>query len=73
MTEAHTAHGLEFEPAHENPDGRQIARIEIQDSDDARESNLPPIDRGKAAWRLLWCAFVFEALLWGMLPSSAGC
>jgi hypothetical protein len=26
---------------------------------------LPPADGGKAAWRLLLAAFVFEALLWG--------
>lgn len=32
---------------------------------------LPPIDGGFAAWRLLWAAFVFEALLWGF-PLSFG-
>jgi len=26
---------------------------------------LPPVDGGKAAWRMLCTAFVFEALLWG--------
>lgn len=26
---------------------------------------LKPADGGLAAWRMLWAAFVFEALLWG--------
>lgn len=38
-------------------------------SDQTRD--LPPIDGGRAAWRLLWAAFVFEALLWGF-PLSFG-
>ncbi len=29
--------------------------------------SLPPADGGRAAWRLLLAAFVFEALLWGPL------
>lgn len=29
------------------------------------ENDLAPTDRGPAAWKLLWTAFVFEALLWG--------
>lgn len=33
--------------------------------------SLPPYDGGKAAWRLLLAAFVFEALLWGF-PLSFG-
>lgn len=33
--------------------------------------SLPPVDGGKAAWRLLCAAFVFEALLWGF-PLSFG-
>lgn len=35
------------------------------------EQSLPPHDGGKAAWRLLLAAFVFEALLWGF-PLSFG-
>lgn len=27
--------------------------------------DLPPIDRGRAAWRMLFSAFIFESLLWG--------
>ena len=30
---------------------------------------LPPIDGGAAAWKALFGAFVFEALLWGMVRS----
>ncbi|KAK3058804.1 hypothetical protein LTR09_000369 [Extremus antarcticus] len=33
--------------------------------------SLPPADGGRAAWRLLLAAFVFEALLWGF-PLSFG-
>lgn len=33
--------------------------------------NLPPVDGGRPAWRLLLAAFVFEALLWGF-PLSFG-
>ncbi|KIW13339.1 hypothetical protein PV08_08527 [Exophiala spinifera] len=33
--------------------------------------DLPPIDRGRAAWRMLFSAFIFEALLWGF-PLSFG-
>jgi hypothetical protein len=38
---------------------------------EAHENNvqsLPPPDGGRAAWRLLIAAFVFEACLWGTLP-----
>ena len=38
---------------------------------EGHESTLPPADRGIAAWRMLWAAFVFEALLWGF-PLSFG-
>lgn len=34
-------------------------------------STSPPIDGGRAAWRLLLAAFIFEALLWGF-PLSFG-
>ena len=33
------------------------------------EQSLPRCDGGWAAWRLLMAAFVFEALLWGVLNS----
>ncbi|KIW44200.1 uncharacterized protein PV06_05228 [Exophiala oligosperma] len=33
--------------------------------------DLPPIDRGRAAWRMLFSAFIFESLLWGF-PLSFG-
>ena len=34
------------------------------------QRELPPADRGVAAWRLLGAAFVFEALLWGISAPS---
>jgi hypothetical protein len=34
--------------------------------------SLPPYDGGKAAWRLLLAAFVFEALLWGIAVFACG-
>lgn len=33
--------------------------------------DLPPIDRGSAAWRMLFSAFIFESLLWGESKSLA--
>lgn len=30
-----------------------------------QDSSLSPVDGGHAAWKLLFAAFVFEALLWG--------
>ena len=44
-----------------------IARTNATD----RVTALHPIDGGPAAWKLLWAAFVFEALLWGF-PLSFG-
>ena len=41
------------------------------DEDPQDSQSLPPYDGGKAAWRLLLAAFVFEALLWGF-PLSFG-
>lgn len=32
----------------------------------SRSLNLKPADGGIAAWRVLFAAFVFEALLWGL-------
>lgn len=48
-------------------DTNGIAPSDLQ-PDDRPETNatsLPPVDGGRAAWRLLLAAFVFEALLWG--------
>lgn len=52
--------------------GREQALPDQQTAEDAAEAHsLPPYDGGKAAWRLLIAAFVFEALLWGF-PLSFG-
>ncbi|PIA91005.1 Monocarboxylate transporter 4 [Cercospora beticola] len=49
-----------------------ISQDRTQDDEShANAQSLPPHDRGKAAWRLLAAAFVFEALLWGF-PLSFG-
>jgi hypothetical protein len=48
--------------------------IRTQLGDELEQANgqsLAPTDGGKAAWRLLCTAFVFEALLWGF-PLSFG-
>jgi hypothetical protein len=37
---------------------------------DARFSDLPPVDRGHAAWLFLAGCYVMEALVFGMLQSS---
>lgn len=51
------------------------SQLNINSPTDQAEPNisqsLPPYDGGKAAWRLLLAAFVFEALLWGF-PLSFG-
>lgn len=41
------------------------------DTSESACHSLPPVDGGRAAWRLLCAAFVFEALLWGF-PLSFG-
>ena len=42
-----------------------------QTEDEGVASQLQPADHGSAAWKLLWGAFVFEALLWGERQSTA--
>lgn len=44
--------GFHVEPAESHEENR-----------DAQE--LEPVDRGRAAWRMLLSAFIFESLLWG--------
>jgi len=43
----------------------------VEHASESEGHSLPPVDGGKAAWRLLCAAFVFEALLWGF-PLSFG-
>ena len=46
-------------------DGSRLA-IESNDEAGAAEgTDVDPIDGGRAAWRMLVTAFVFESLLWG--------
>ncbi|RDW67845.1 hypothetical protein BP6252_09241 [Coleophoma cylindrospora] len=52
------------------------ARGTLSDSSGATEDivqsqSLEPTDGGRSAWRLLFCTFMFEALLWGF-PLSFG-
>lgn len=42
----------------------------IDDEATRVEQQLPPIDGGVAAWRLLCAAFMFEACLWGRFRSQ---
>ncbi|KAH7329688.1 major facilitator superfamily domain-containing protein [Stachybotrys elegans] len=51
--------------------GQESADIEDATARNIRAHQLAPIDGGLAAWRLLFTAFVFEALLWGF-PLSFG-
>lgn len=37
-------------------------------SNDTLVQLLAPVDGGRAAWMLLFTAFIFEALLWGETP-----
>ena len=47
-----------------NESGHHAGTFEIhEDISDVQE--FEPIDRGRAAWRMLFSAFVFESLLWG--------
>jgi hypothetical protein len=46
----------------DNAGGQDVER----DSRSAGQE-LAPVDRGPAAWRLLFTAFVFETLLWGKM------
>lgn len=48
---------------------RRPEDVEDEPTSDGRaEQGLGPVDRGAAAWRLLWAAFMFEALLWSKFP-----
>ncbi|KAK4619524.1 MFS-type transporter pynF [Fulvia fulva] len=51
-----------------SPDTESRALEALQEDN---SHSLPPHDRGKAAWKLLFAAFIFEALLWGF-PLSFG-
>ena len=44
---------------------RNVEQASEETAVDANAQSLPDCDRGKAAWRMLLAAFVFEALLWG--------
>ncbi|KAF4549902.1 MFS-type transporter-like protein 24 [Elsinoe fawcettii] len=53
-------------------DAHSLAGGDVVDAlDGINEPQLAPVDGGKAAWKLLITAFVFEALLWGF-PLSFG-
>ncbi|KAI1746632.1 major facilitator superfamily domain-containing protein [Xylaria castorea] len=56
-------------------EGSELALQRSQDDAECQltglEQELAPVDGGSAAWRLLFAAFVFEALLWGF-PLSFG-
>ncbi len=46
----------------------QDLHVECQQIEPA-EQQLEPADHGPAAWKLLCTAFVFEALLWGIVAA----
>jgi predicted MFS family arabinose efflux permease len=52
----------------QSPGTRNYAEATV---DDAEASTAEPIDGGRAAWRMLITAFIFESLLWGF-PLSFG-
>ena len=45
------------------PGGEAVTAVEVEEPDGQQ---LPPTDRGIDAWRMLFAACIFEALLWGM-------
>jgi hypothetical protein len=50
-----------------------VADVVEQEGGEAEGQSLLPCDGGRAAWRLLMSAFIFEALLWGILISTFLC
>ncbi len=36
-----------------------------EESHEGTGQGLEPVDKGRAAWRMLLSAFIFESLLWG--------
>lgn len=63
------------EPIHdhlelENRGSTSVPAIE-HDFDTSEQVQLPPVDGGRDAWRVLLAAFTFEALFWGF-PTSYG-
>ena len=55
------AHAKEDTPS----DERQLNEADFGPSQDADHSNLPPPDRGRAAYLFLLACFIVEALVWG--------
>jgi hypothetical protein len=70
--ELHSQHDLSSQPPEQSAQPQPQLLITEIDNTAAAEVNyqyMHPIDKGFAAWRLLWTAFVFEALLWGASSS----
>jgi len=54
----------------ECPQRRSQSAEQRQETSEATGQSLLPFDGGKAAWKLLFSAFLFEALFWGtQLPA----
>ena len=56
-----TADGVSVNSARQLEQEQQLERAHAN----SEEHQLAPIDGGIAAWKLLWAAFAYEALLWG--------
>jgi hypothetical protein len=69
MTSTTTLHSIELQSS-PLPD-RNIQLEPGRQFEENQESGgqLAPTDGGPAAWKLLWAAFTFEAILWGK-PTS---
>ena len=71
-TELHSTAELEdlsHEPS--RPEAGDAGDTEAASPGGGSEHELSPVDGGKAAWRMLISAFIFESLLWGF-PLSFG-
>lgn len=56
-----TADGMSVNSARQLEQEQQLERAH----GNSEEYQLAPVDGGIAAWKLLWAAFAYEALLWG--------
>ena len=65
-----TIHSIEPKPVDDNANPWAAEGEQMQEKEVPEKTELPPTDRGWKAWSILAGAFVFEALIWGMLSTA---
>lgn len=68
MTQTHQNSAVELQDLQHQQTDHSASHVSTTE-EATTATSLPAADGGLAAWRLLIAAFVFEALLWGQLPT----